>query len=274
MARAAVSPATTLVPPNRLAELLTSTRLAAGIDIREIEERAAGRFSVGELQLIETGGLTLTDEDLRAIAVLYGVDLSGIAPSRAVLEIDRAEGRLVVADSQQRFLPGDDDRQIMLRYLALVYRLRDQTPGLLLPARVGDLDILAQVFGTDPDRVSHELQRLMVGSSKEIRSLHRSHRRRVAIPAIGILVALTAAGGLLLTSRSPDAEAHGSPRPAAVTTPHVSIGRPLVVIHDATPAGRGLTIGQPLVVSRDDTPSDARANIGDAVVIRADDPRS
>ena len=73
MARAAVSPATTLVPPNRLAELLTSTRLAAGIDIREIEERAAGRFSVGELQLIETGGLTLADEDLRAIAALYEI---------------------------------------------------------------------------------------------------------------------------------------------------------------------------------------------------------
>ena len=273
MARAAVSPATTLVPPNRLAELLTSTRLAAGIDIREIEKRAAGRFSVGELQLIETGGLTLADEDLRAIAVLYGVDLSGIAPSRAVLEIDRAEGRLVVADSQQRFLPGDDDRQIMLRYLALVYRLRDQTPGLLLPARVDDLDILAQVFGTDPDRVRHELQRLMVGSSKEIRSLHRSHRRRVAIPAIGILVALTAAGGLLLTSGSPDAEGHGSPRPA-VTTPHVSIGQPLVIIRDATPAGRAVNFGQPLVVSRYDTPSDERADIGDAVVIRADDPRS
>ena len=164
MARASLSPATTLVPPNRLAELLTTTRLAAGLALGDIEERAAGRFSVGELQLIETGGLALDDEDLRAVASLYGVDLGAVVPSRAVLEIDRAEGRLVVADTQQRFLPGDDDRQIMLRYLALVYRLRDQTPGLLLPARVDDLDILARVFGTDPDRVSHELQRLMVGS--------------------------------------------------------------------------------------------------------------
>ena len=75
-----------------------------------------------------------------------------------------------VAGSQQRFQPGDDDRQIMLRYLALVYRLRDQTPGAVLPARVDDLDILAQVFGTDPDHVQHELESLMVVASREIRS--------------------------------------------------------------------------------------------------------
>ena len=91
----------------------------------------------------------------------------------------------------------------------------------------------------------------MISASSEIRSLHRSHRRRVAIPAIGILVALTAAGGLLLTTSSSDV--------AAATSPAVH----------AT-----VNIGQPLVVSRDDTPSDARANIGDAVVVRADEPRS
>ena len=246
MARASLSPATTLVPPNRLAELLTTTRLAAGLALGDIEERAAGRFSVGELQLIETGGLALDDEDLRAVASLYGVDLGAVVPSRAVLEIDRAEGRLVVADTQQRFLPGDDDRQIMLRYLALVYRLRDQSPGAVLPARVDDLDILAQVFGTDTDLVRHELQSLMIGASREIRSLHRSHLRRVAIPAIGILVALTAAGGLLLTNRSPDAAAAtNTARPAAVN------------------------IGQPLVITRN-SPGDLRVNIGDALIVRAD----
>lgn len=253
MARALVSPATTLVPPNRLAGLLTSTRLAAGLDLRDIEALAAGRFSVGELQLIETGGLTLTDDDLRAVAELYGVDLGAVAPARAVLEIDRAEGRLVVAGSQQRFLPGDDDRQIMLRYLALVYRLRDQTPGAVLPARVDDLDILAQVFGTDPDHVRHELQSLMVGASREIRSLHRSDRRRVAIPALGILVALTAVGGLLLTAGSSGSGPGGSPTPAAAARPIVNIGTPLVIHRDSVPVG-------PVV------------EIGDALVIRADDP--
>ena len=237
MARAALSPATTLVPPNRLAELLTTTRLAAGLDIRDIEQRAAGRFSVGELQLIETGGLTLADEDLRVIAGLYGVDLGAVAPSRAVLEIDRTEGRLVVADARQRFLPGDDDRQIMLRYLALVYRLRDQSPGAILPARVGDLDILAQVFGTDADLVRHELQSLMVGSSREIRSLHRSQRRRVAIPAIGILVALTAAGGLLLTSQSAGSGPSTPTKPQPGVHATAEIGQPLVITHDGTRAG-------------------------------------
>ena len=247
MARAALSPATTLVPPNRLAELLTTTRLAAGLGFNDIESLAAGRFSVGELQLIETGGLARADEDLRAVASLYGVDLGAVSPSRAVLEIDRAEGRLVVADTQQRFLPGDDDRQIMLRYLALVYRLRDQSPGAVLPARVDDLDILAQVFGTDTDLVRHELQSLMIGASREIRSLHRSHLRRVAIPAIGILVALTAAGGLLLTNRSPDAAA------ATNTARHAAVN-----------------IGRPLVITRNN-PVDARVSIGDALIVRAED---
>ena len=253
MARAAASPETTLVPPHRLAELLTSTRLASGLDLRDIEERAAGRFSVGELQLIETGGLTLGDDELRTLARLYGVDLGAVAPSRAVLEIDRAEGRLVVAGSERRFLPGDDDRQIMLRYLALVYRLRDQSPGTILSARVDDLDILAQVFGTDPNMVHLELQGLMVGASREIRSLHRSYRRRVAIPAIGILVALTAAGGLLLTSRNSDTGAPTNAAPRAAAPAISPLRPPSVVRPDAPPAGSIANIGDALVIRADDT---------------------
>ena len=291
MARAAVLPATTLVPPNRLAELLVQTRHNANLSLRDVEARAFGRFSVGELQLIETGAMALADDDLRAIARIYHLDLGSVAPSRAVLEIDRSEGRLVVADSRDRFLPGDDDRQIMLRYLALVYRLRNQTPGAILPARVDDLEILAQVFGTSADLVRSELEGLMGGAAREIKALHRTQKRRVAIPAIGILVALTAAGGLLLTSRTPQATAAplapgtaihrtfdiGTPlvihRDDATATPDVSIGEPLVIRRDDAVADRDVNIGTPLVIHRDDAPSGPDVNIGEPLVIeRGDQP--
>ena len=240
----------TLVPPSRLAGLLAAKRQVTGASLIDLTEAAAGRFSVEQLEAVESGTVMVGDSDLRALAGLYGLDLGVVSPSRARLEVDADEGRLLVGAHAERFSPGEDDRAIMLRYLALVYRLRDAQPGVVIPARVGDLSVLAQVFGTSPEDVQRELEALMLRASPDIRFLHQQHRRRIAIPAIGILVALTVVGGLVLTARHDAATSAAAKAPAAST---IRIGTPLVVdrVVDRDPGrATSVDIGAPLVIER------------------------
>lgn len=232
----------TLVPPNRLAGLLAAKRSATGSSLIDLTVESAGRFSVEQLEAVESGTVMVGDSDLRALAGLYGLDLGTVSAGRTRLEVDADEGRLLVGVHAERFTPGDDDRAIMLRYLALVYRLRDAQPGVVIPARVGDLDVLAQVFATTPDDVQRELEALMMRASPDIRFLHQQHRRRIAIPAIGILVALTSVGGLVLSARH-----------EATAASSIRIGAPLVLdrVVDRDPGrATSVDIGTPLVIKR------------------------
>lgn len=192
-----------LVPPARLAASLIASRERQKLSLSDMELRAGGAFSLGELTQIEAGRLALRDPDLRVLAQAYGIDLSTVVPCRASLIIDRHEGRVALGDSVGTFKPQDDDRKIMLRYLALVYRIRNTPPGKTIASRDDDLTVLAAVFGTTSEQVRTELEQLMSLAAPEIRFQYGTFRNRLVIPALGILVALTAAGGLLLTSNVP-----------------------------------------------------------------------
>lgn len=192
----------TLVPPTRLGGLLREARVNAQLTLEELERRSAGRFSVGDLELLEAGRVGVADHDVEAAAALYGIDLRPSIRGHAELIIDRSEGTLAIGDATRRFAPNDDDRDVMIRYLSLVYRLRNSAPGHVLPARNGDLDVLAQVFSSTPEQVRLALEDLMLHHAPTLRETHRQLRRRVAVPAIGVLVALTAVGALVLVSRN------------------------------------------------------------------------
>lgn len=179
--------------------------------------------------MLERGAVAVVDHDIQAVAALYGVDLAQSVRGQAELIIDRSEGKLAIGDSRGRFAPNDDDRDIMIRYLSLVYRLRNSAPGQVLPARNGDLEVLAQVFSSTPEEVRLALEDLMLHHAPALRETHRILRRRVAIPAIGVLVALTAVGGLVLMSRSEPA----SPKPSAGQS--VEIGTAMTI--ERTPDG-------------------------------------
>ncbi len=246
------SPLETLVPPARLASLLIAARTTSGLELSDIEVAGGGSFSMGDLRQIEAGSVTLSDTELRTIAQIYNVDLGTVAPGRSRLEIDRSEGLLIVGGSSKRFLPDDDDRKIMLRYLALVYKMRDTKPGKPLGPRDNDLAVLAEVFGCSVIDVRDQFDHLTTTAVREIQSFHGSLGWRKILPGLGVLVAITAMGGLLLTQQ------HNSTtvRPATpVVSAHISIGEPLVITRDAALASAGNTSGA--------------IRIGDAVTVTA-----
>ncbi len=215
-----------LVPPASLAALLVQSRGKSHRSLESIEAASDGRFPLHMLVQIEAGVLTLNDKDLREIAQLYGVSLSELTPSRSTLFIDRNEGKIFMGDTKGKFMPDDNDEKILMRYLALVYKLRDTKPGVQLGPRDNDLFVLATVFGCSPDDIRLQLEYLMRHSASEIRVLHGSLRSRVIVPALGVLVALTAVGGLIL-ARSGDNHTTAAPAIA-----HANIGTAVIIDRD------------------------------------------
>lgn len=264
------SPLETLVPPARLASLLIEARTSSGRELNDIELAAEGRFSMGDLRQIEAGSVTLSDNELRTIARIYNIDLSTVAPGRSVLEIDRSEGLLIVGGNSKRFLPDDDDRKIMLRYLALVYKMRDTKPGAPLGPRDNDLAVLAEVFGCSVLDVRDQFDHLTTTAVREIQSFHGSLGWRKILPGIGVLVAITAMGGLLLTQQHSPSPVRAA---APVASAHISIGEPLVIsrvsaIATAGGSSEGIHIGDAVTVTRDSSQTSPKAiNIGDALTI-------
>ncbi len=193
-------------------------RVESNLSFEGMEAKSNGRFSVGDLRLLESGTVAVSDDDIEAAATLYGIDLTQSTRGPAELVIDRSEGLLAIGQQERQFTPDDDDRDIMVRYLSLVYRLRNSSPGQILPARTGDLEVLAQVFSSSPEQVRLALEDLMLHHASDLRERHALLKRRFAIPTIGVLVALTAAGGLLLTSR-----AHQTPTSTTKSTATSSI---------------------------------------------------
>ena len=214
---------------------------------------------MGDLRQIEAGSVTLSDTELRTIAQIYNVDLGTVAPGRSRLEIDRSEGLLIVGGSSKRFLPDDDDRKIMLRYLSLVYKMRDTKPGKPLGPRDNDLVLLAEVFGCSVFDVRDQFDHLTTTAIREIQSLHGSLGWRKILPGLGVLVAITAVGGLLLTQQPTSAPVQ--PAKAAIVRTHIAIGEPLVITRDGS---------DPSLLSNPGSPSTGRISIGDAVTVTAE----
>ena len=241
-----------LVPPRRLGELLAHRRAEMHQSIAEIEHRSLGRFSAGDLALFEAGEASPTDEQLRHLAVIYGLDLSAITPQRAFLELDLTEGLVSIGGEEERFAPEQDDREILLRYLAIVYRMRAINPGVVVPARNDDLATLALVFSTTPAEMRATLESLMLGERSELRRRHADLKRRVVVPGIGVLVALTTVGGLLLVRQLAGPNQALEPTIKLTNRAPVEIGSALVVTN-ADAAGRpagSVDIGSALTIAR------------------------
>jgi hypothetical protein len=252
MSSRALSTLDALVPPASLASLLIAARAQHSRSLDDIEIASGGRFTVSDLRQIEAGVITLGDSALRAIARLYRIDLSTITPGRSQLVIDRSEGKILIGDSTGKFMPDDDDQKILLRYLSIVYKLRDTKPGVELGPRDADLEVLATVFGCSTVAVRDELVRLMRTATPELRGMYGSLRWRVAVPALGVLVAITAVGALILSRHSDEASAAGLSQ--AVSHSQVHIGNALVLEREpvASRAAGPLTvnIGDPITIEK------------------------
>lgn len=236
-----------LVPPRRLGRLLAEARLERGLTVADVCEEVGGALEDVELLEIETGRRPIDDKDLKSLAELYGLTTSSMVPSRSRLVIDLDEG-IIDADGSSAELSTEAQRQdVLSKYLALVYSMRDKEPGTTITLRIADLDVLAEALDSDRRSIEDQLVSLMVVTPEPVKKRFRLLRGRTVVPVVGVLVASTTAGALVLTDTK-DSSAAEAPR-AAVEQPapeHLA-ANPVVVIDDAAFQERGAD-GSPGVV--------------------------
>ena len=202
-----------LVPPRRLGSLLSEARVVRGFSLEDAAARLGGRLSSVALLEAETGHRTLDDRDLAALAELYGIDTAELVPPRSELVIDLTEGTIAAGPDGSRvtLVPDPEDRaEVLARYLTLVYSMRRTPPGTQIPLRVGDMVVLSEALGVPVPQVTEELRSMMDGSGPTVEGRLRRLRGRVLVPAVGVLVAATAAGALVLVTRSEQVPAAGA----------------------------------------------------------------
>jgi hypothetical protein len=187
---------------------------------------------------------------------LYGVDVTSVVPPRSMLEIDLDEGVLRVDGrrSSTEIGEGADRQQVLSRYLALVYSMRQIEPGDKLTLRTGDLDVLGKALRVGHDTLTADLDALMANPGDVVGWRHRLLRRKVLIPAAGVLVTFCGAAALVMVPGA-GADSDQPAGNASATT---------VATANGNGNGAGTGIGTAIVQERnaDGTPGPVRVRGG------------
>lgn len=224
-----------LVPPRRLGRLLSGARLDHGLTLEEASAALDGLLDVDELLDVELARREVSDEELLAITGLYGIETSTMVPARGELVIDLDEG-VIVADGGQVELTSEAEiDEVLARYLALVFAMRDVSAGTVVPLRLDDVVVLAEALGMEAADVEGRLGELMEVRPEPVRRRMRLLRGRLLVPAVGVLVTTTACGPLVMI---PGERTPGPLRTASAP----------VAVRGELPAAR---IGDALVQERD-----------------------
>ena len=259
-----------LVPTWRLGSLLHDARERDGRTLDELSA-ASDRFDASGLADLEAGARPLTDDDLQHVVALYGVDPDALVPGRSDLVVDLDQNRLATAGHSQPLAgtaPTADE--VLASYLSLVYTLRSTTPGTRVPLRDADLDVLARALALATPEVEHRLEGLMASPTVELKEQSRLLRARVLVPAAGVLLAVTVAGALIVSTRKDDAPPPAAPAPAVVSTPPpaaAGVGAQIGGAETQTPTGPPVVSGENL--SGNDVPANG-VGLGDAQVATRD----
>jgi transcriptional regulator with XRE-family HTH domain len=243
-----------LVPARRLGVVLRRAREQRGLTHAEVSARAGAVFTEATLRAVEDGDARFDAVGVDAVAGALDVEVRELVPARADLVIDLDRGTIAAGEGS-RSVGGDSD-EILAQYLALVYTLRDMEPGTPTPLREVDLAVLSRALQLDTDAVKTKLVTLMVEPPAIVSARTRLLRRKVIIPAAGILVGATAVGALvfILNDGSPEPVDTGSRvGQAVVFDTEVELISPLVVERGAegeiVPSG-SVELIPPFVVER------------------------
>jgi hypothetical protein len=181
-----------------LGSLLRESRVAAGEELADVAARS-GHLTAVDLDELEQGARAVDDEMLAEVVDIYGVDGIDLVPQRSRLLIDLDEG-LISVDTTQIVVEGPAEPDaVLVRYLALVHRLRGQAVGTKLKIRELDVGVLATALELDDNEIERRLHQLM-GDREAVRVSERGLRRRLLVPMAGVVVAVTAVGVLLLVA--------------------------------------------------------------------------
>ena len=205
-----------LVPSWRLGHLLREARDRDGRTLAEVAGMSAD-YDVDRLAAIERGDQALSESDLEAIVALYGIDSAELVPSRTDLIVDLDQHRLATAGHSQPLAgPAPTADEVLACYLSLVYTLREAEPGSHVPLRQADLDVLSRALALAAPDIEHRLVDLMATPTELVRERSRFLKTRVLLPAAGVLVAVTVAGAIVVSTRP------GDPPPVPPTTTSTS----------------------------------------------------
>lgn len=221
-----------LVPPRRLGVLVGDARVRQHLTIEQVASRSQGRLSVHEVKLLEAGRLAVDDTDVRLLAELLGLPLGHLIPQRTELVIDRTEGRVIAGDSVGRFVPMATADEVAHRYLALVRALRVEGPmddSLVVPVRSADLNVLAEALFRSEVEVRALLDTCLNDAAAEIRAMSTRSSRRPFMPGLGLLVAFTSMGALLLVPSAGATESGGTGRGEVAVSSSVALRSGVIV---------------------------------------------
>ncbi len=269
-----------LVPPRRLGALLAERRRAEGLELAQVAARSRGVFDVRALEAIERGRVELSDDLVAAVTALYAVESGPVLPHRSQLVIDLRGPELRVGHTVAPLPDEPTADELLGRYLSLLYLLRSREPGTPLPLRTADLERLSEALFVTVGDVRDRLSGLMV--QPEVADRAGRFRARLVVPAVGLLVGVTAVGSLILvTSDDPEPAASPTLLTPAVTAPAPAPAAESVATSPA-PASEAadLVVDSPEIVPVDlaqpAPPADVEVDIGDPVTIvpgaTVDDP--
>lgn len=234
----------TLIPPRRLGALLSDARSRRGETLEDLAARSDGRFTLAALSSIERGSRDVTDSDARKLAAIYGLEATSLVPPRSRLVVDLEEGMLTVDDRTARLGRSQPPRdEVLARYLTMVYSMRRLEPGAPLVLRVDDLDVLGRALRVGSRSLEADLESLMANPRDLLGHRSKVLRRRVLIPAAGVLVAVLGVGALILVQGPESAAANSVPTSAPATTISVTAPAPVTaevgaaVVQERNPDG-------------------------------------
>ncbi len=191
----------TLVPTSRFGALLSAQRREQHLELAKLAESSGGSLTVRDLQQIERGRFQLDDDLTLQVADLYGLQPGSVMPERKELIVD-FDHHFIDTSGKTMNLGSGDDKEVLSRYLTLVYSMRGQEPGTPLAFREKDLQTLSQVLELTYDTVEVVLNELIENHADELKDRGSVLREKLIIPGAGILVAALSVGSLVFVGAS------------------------------------------------------------------------
>ncbi len=210
----------TLVPAARLGALLSTQRRRYNETLASLAANSGGTFSVHDLEQAERGRYKLSTERIQSLISLYELGATEVVPRRTHLVIDFDNNTMASGDNSAKLGP-PDTKEILKRYLAFVYVMRQQQPGTPISLRSNDLAVLSQALQLSTDTVYDQLTALM--SDADVATKSASIKKGFAVAGAGLLVAITSLGSLVFVSGdSSDRLATPAPTTEQSSTPQLS----------------------------------------------------
>jgi uncharacterized membrane protein len=128
-------------------------------------------------------------------------------PKRSPLLVDLDSGWMSVEDSEVQTSGLSSPDEILARYLAFVYHLRNLPVGTPIGFRVLDLEVLSTALEIDKIDIESRLKRL-IKDKKLVAEMQRRSRVRTLAPLAGVVLAVCSAGLLVASfGAAPEPEA-------------------------------------------------------------------